>query len=95
MFDSPQKPQPNRERRFELGTQWPTFDPFLFCVHHVDGYPAANEEFGPRASLAGRELGNDFAGIDGWRMYHGRRIAGFPAAPAPGLRDRHLRTTPG
>ena len=24
------------------GTPWPTIDPFLFCVHHLDQYPAAN-----------------------------------------------------
>jgi DNA-binding IclR family transcriptional regulator len=23
-----------------LGFQWPTIDPFLFCVHHLDRYPA-------------------------------------------------------
>ena len=24
-----------------LGQQWPTVDPFLFCAHHDDAYPAA------------------------------------------------------
>ncbi|MGK0276808.1 MAG: hypothetical protein ACI9N0_003204, partial [Ilumatobacter sp.] len=24
---------------FQLGTQWPTLDPFLFCAHHLDDYP--------------------------------------------------------
>jgi redox-sensitive bicupin YhaK (pirin superfamily) len=71
--------------RFALGFQWPTIDPFLFCVHHDDAYPAANAEFGPAASLAGRELGQDFAGIDGWRMYHGQRVAGFPPHPHRGF----------
>jgi hypothetical protein len=33
---------------------WPTLDPFLFCVHHDDHYPAGNEGFGPAAPLAGR-----------------------------------------
>ncbi|MCU1399565.1 MAG: hypothetical protein JWN62_2674, partial [Acidimicrobiales bacterium] len=23
---------------FALGMQWPTVDPFLFCVHHDDSY---------------------------------------------------------
>ena len=54
-----------------IGFQWPTIDPFLFCVHHLDAYPAGNEVLGPDASLAGRQLGQDFEGIDGWRMYHG------------------------
>jgi len=68
-----------------LGFQWPTIDPFLFCVHHLDGYPAANEQFGPAASLAGRDIGQDFAGTDGWRMYHGRVVPGFPQHPHRGF----------
>src|SRR4051812_8766212 len=50
---------------------WKTLDPFLFCVHHDDAYPAGNEALGPAASLAGRAIGQDFVGKDGWRMYHG------------------------
>lgn len=68
-----------------LGMQWPTVDPFLFCVHHLDAYPAGNERQGPSASLAGRTLGQDFDGIDGWRMYHGRDVPGFPAHPHRGF----------
>jgi quercetin 2,3-dioxygenase len=68
-----------------LGFQWPVLDPFLFCVHHDDGYPAGNEQMGPQASLAGRELGMDFAGKDGWRMYHGEVVPGFPQHPHRGF----------
>src|SRR5580765_695194 len=68
-----------------LGFQWPTADPFLFCVHHVDEYPAGNDRMGPAAPLAGRQIGNDFAGIDGWRMYHGRTVPGFPQHPHRGF----------
>jgi redox-sensitive bicupin YhaK (pirin superfamily) len=68
-----------------LGFQWPTADPFLFCVHHVDEYPAGNDRMGPAATLAGREIGNDFAGIDGWRMYHGTTVPGFPQHPHRGF----------
>jgi len=68
-----------------LGFQWPTADPFLFCVHHVDEYPAGNDRMGPAAPLAGREIGNDFAGIDGWRMYHGTTVPGFPQHPHRGF----------
>ena len=68
-----------------LGFQWPTIDPFLFCVHHDDAYPAGDGSAGPKASLAGRELGQDFAGRDGWRMYHGRRVPGFPSHPHRGF----------
>ncbi|MGE0872961.1 MAG: pirin family protein [Kofleriaceae bacterium] len=65
--------------------QWPTPDPFLFCVHHDDHYPSGNELLGPAASLAGREIGRDFAGKDGWRMYHGDRVPGFPRHPHRGF----------
>ncbi len=68
-----------------LGFQWPTIDPFLFCVHHDDAYPEGDGQAGPRASLEGRELGQDFAGLDGWRMYHGRRVPGFPSHPHRGF----------
>ncbi len=68
-----------------LGTQWPTRDPFLFCVHHDDHYPAGNGVLGPDAPLAGRNIGMDFEGIDGWRMYHGRRVPGFPSHPHRGF----------
>ena len=64
---------------------WPTIDPFLFCVHHVDAYPEGNDELGPAASLAGRQLGQDFEGIDGWRMYHGTSVPGFPQHPHRGF----------
>jgi quercetin 2,3-dioxygenase len=68
-----------------LGARWPTVDPFLFCVHHLDAYPNANEHLGPAASLAGRDLGMDFEGGDGWRMYHGSTVPGFPQHPHRGF----------
>ncbi|MDF3067709.1 MAG: Pirin family protein [Polyangiaceae bacterium] len=68
-----------------LGFPWPTIDPFLFCVHHDDAYPAGNEQFGPQASLAGRNLGNDFVVKDGFRMYHGEVVPGFPQHPHRGF----------
>ncbi|MBM4358194.1 MAG: pirin family protein [Deltaproteobacteria bacterium] len=68
-----------------LGFQWATLDPFLFCVHHDDDYPEGNEQLGPNASLAGRDLGQDFTLKDGWRMYHGRVVPGFPQHPHRGF----------
>jgi hypothetical protein len=68
-----------------LDFRWPTIDPFLFCVHHDDAYPKGNGRFGPDAALAGRDLGQDFEGVDGWRMYHGRVVPGFPAHPHRGF----------
>jgi len=72
-------------QRFPIGFQWPTIDPFLFCVHHLDHYPAGNPVHGPAASLEGRDLGQDFAGKDGWRMYHGDLVPGFPQHPHRGF----------
>ncbi|MFP4600426.1 MAG: pirin family protein [Persicimonas sp.] len=68
-----------------LGMPWQTADPFLFCVHHDDRYPAGNEQMGPDASLEGRALGNDFSGKDGWSMYHGQTVPGFPRHPHCGF----------
>jgi redox-sensitive bicupin YhaK (pirin superfamily) len=64
---------------------WETSDPFLFCVHHDDNYPKGNEKLGPAASLAGRDIGQDFEGKDGWRMYHGDVVPGFPSHPHRGF----------
>lgn len=68
-----------------LGFPWETADPFLFCVHHDDRYPAGNDALGPAAPLAGRKLGQDFEAKDGWRMYHGRSVPGFPQHPHRGF----------
>lgn len=73
-------------RTIQLGFQWETQDPFLFCVHHDDAYPAGNAQMGPpRESLVGRDMGQDFAGKDGWRMYHGDIVPGFPQHPHRGF----------
>jgi redox-sensitive bicupin YhaK (pirin superfamily) len=68
-----------------LGRQWPTIDPFLFCVHHDDDYPAGNELLGPDAPLHARDIGQDFSGADGWSMYHGSVVPGFPQHPHRGF----------
>ena len=69
-----------------LGMPWETLDPFLFCVHHDDAYPPGNGRHGPQASLlSGRNLGSDFSGQDGWSMYHGQQVPGFPAHPHRGF----------
>lgn len=69
-----------------LGFQWETRDPFLFCVYHADEYPKGNGNFGPdEALLMGRQIGSDFRVKDGWRMYHGEKIPGFPAHPHRGF----------
>ncbi|RLD92712.1 MAG: pirin family protein [Bacteroidetes bacterium] len=68
-----------------LGFPWITRDPFLFCVYHADAYPEGDAAFGPLTSLGGRNLGNDFVLKDGWRMYHGKSIPGFPVHPHRGF----------
>lgn len=72
-------------RTTKLGFVWETQDPFLFCVHHDDAYPKGNDQMGPAASLAGRNIGMDFEPKDGWRMYHGDVVPGFPSHPHRGF----------
>jgi quercetin 2,3-dioxygenase len=68
-----------------MGFLWDTLDPFLFCVHHEDKFPKGNEEMGPAISLKGRSLGDDFIIKDGFRMYHGKKVPGFPGHPHRGF----------
>ena len=69
-----------------LGFPWETSDPFLFCAYHDDAYPKSNGQLGvPVGSLAGREIGQDFSRKDGWSMYHGESVPGFPAHPHRGF----------
>jgi hypothetical protein len=67
------------------GLHWETLNPFLFCAHHNDVFPGGNDAFGPDASLAGRDIGQDFTLKDGWRMYHGLKVPGFPMHPHRGF----------
>ncbi len=72
----------------ELGSgpqPWPTVDPFLFCVHHNDDFPAGDGELAPVDSLSGRSIGSDFSDKDGWSMYHGSVVPGFPQHPHRGF----------
>src|SRR5712671_1495592 len=68
-----------------LGSRWQTADPFLFCVHHIDHYPKGNDRLGPAALLAGHSIGADFNNPDGWSMYHGDVVPGFPQHPHRGF----------
>ena len=69
----------------ELGPQWPTLDPFLFCAHHDDAYPAGDERMAPAVPLGERDMGQDFSGRDGFSMYHGLVVPGFPNHPHRGF----------
>lgn len=69
-----------------LGFNWEMYDPFLFCAHHKDHYSKGNSNMGPDPEfLRGRPLGNDFAVKDGFRMYHGTTVPGFPVHPHRGF----------
>jgi redox-sensitive bicupin YhaK (pirin superfamily) len=88
--DSSMEPTTNNNQKMvrevkPLGFQWETADPFLFCVHHEDKFPKGNEHMGPASSLAGRHIGNDFIVKDGFRMYHGKKVPGFPGHPHRGF----------
>lgn len=70
----------------QLGFPWRTKDPFLFCAHHRDEYPKGNSSMGVFPDeLLGRNIGSDFTIKDGWRMYHGSKIPGFPYHPHRGF----------
>jgi quercetin 2,3-dioxygenase len=69
-----------------LGFVWETTDPFLFCVHHEDAFPKGNEAMAPDTKyLQGRHMGDDFIIKDGFRMYHGQTVPGFPGHPHRGF----------
>ncbi|MEY4486160.1 MAG: hypothetical protein RL440_691 [Bacteroidota bacterium] len=69
-----------------LGFQWETLDPFLFCVHHEDFFPKGNAALGPDPkNFEGRHMGQDFIVKDGFRMYHGATVPGFPGHPHRGF----------
>lgn len=66
----------------KLGFVFETLDPFLFCVHHKDNFPAPIEDgrIDPKL-LKGRNIGSDFGNKD-FNMYHAQNgIPGFPVHP--------------
>lgn len=83
--NSNQKMKPIKNTQ-PLGFQWHTQDPFLFCVHHEDYFPKGNDVMGPDSSyFKGRHMGDDFIIKDGFRMYHGKTVPGFPGHPHRGF----------
>ena len=66
--------------------QWPVQEPFLFCVHHNDLYPQGigHGAIDPKY-FKGREMGQDFQVRDGFRLYHGNTVPGFPVHPHRGF----------
>lgn len=71
---------------FPIDFQWPVQEPFLFCVHHFDHYPSGNKNLGlDQKYFTGRNIGQDFELRDGFRLYHGKEIPGFPVHPHRGF----------
>lgn len=69
-----------------LDTHWETQDPFLMCAYHKDKYPHGNRKLGLDSShLRGRNIGQDFTLKNGFRMYHGSIVPGFPFHPHRGF----------
>ncbi|UKN00226.1 pirin family protein [Paracrocinitomix mangrovi] len=69
-----------------LGSPWKAQDPFLFGAYHRDEYPKGNENLGLNPDqIKGRYVGQDFNLKDGFRMYHGSMVPGFPYHPHRGF----------
>lgn len=69
-----------------LGAPWKAQDPFMFCAYHLDQYPAGNDKLGLNPDqMRGRNIGQDFTLKDGYRMYHGSMVPGFPYHPHSGF----------
>jgi len=85
-FKSPSKVSFVINKMQSIDLHWPTQEPFLFCAHHYDYYPAGNQNLGlDKKFFAGREMGMDFVQKDGFRIYHGAEIPGFPVHPHRGF----------
>jgi len=54
-------------------------------AHHLDHYPRGDGALAPVSGTGGRDRGSDFSGKDGWSMYHGGPVPGFPAHPHRGF----------
>lgn len=66
--------------------QWPVQEPFLFCVHHNDLYPkGVGHGAIDSKHFKGRDMGQDFQVKDGFRLYHGKDVPGFPVHPHRGF----------
>src|SRR6056297_3079065 len=84
MADNKQSENPVT-RAFPIDFHWPTADPFLFCAYHKDDYLAGTEKMGPAEGLGQRNWGMDFQAQNGFRMYHGKEVPGFPVHPHRGF----------
>lgn len=68
-----------------IGSHWKTIDPFLIFTHHMDSYPAGNEDLGPDTTSVGGTTDNNADNTTRWSMYYGSKVPGFPAYPHRGF----------
>ncbi len=62
-----------------LKLHWDVENPFFFVSHHEDDYPKGNKQQAPPLQeIAGRNLGRDYQIRNGFRMYNGKVVPGFP-----------------
>lgn len=71
--------------KHKLGFNWPMREPYIFCAHHRDAYPRGNRLLGPAASMDTHRSGEDFGNPEGWNMYYGDDVPGFPVHPHRGF----------
>eukprot|EP00051_Salpingoeca_urceolata_P009875 m.119986 g.119986 ORF g.119986 m.119986 type:complete len:160 (+) comp16488_c0_seq1:157-636(+) len=72
-------------KQLPLSFPFATQSPFLFAVWHRDAYPAGRADLSVNAPLHNHRLGMDFANPEGWSMYHGETVPGFPQHPHRGF----------
>lgn len=66
-------------RYVDFDSHWDTESPFLFVSHHRDKYPKGNSQQAPPWEMIGwRDLGHDYKKHNGFRMYNGKVVPGFP-----------------
>lgn len=70
-------------RSLPISGPYPTSDPYLFCVYHKDIYPPGNDRMEVELGRWGN--GRDFNPTASYRMYHGKKIPGFPQHPHRGF----------
>lgn len=77
---------PSSIKTFPLASQWPVQEPFIFFAYHHDLYPKGTHALGPdHHDFHKRNMGQDFDGLNGYSMYHGREVPGFPVHPHRGF----------
>ena len=71
---------------YPLDFQWPVQEPFIFFAYHHDRYPKGTHALGPdHHDFYARNMGQDFEPLNGFRMYHGMEVPGFPVHPHRGF----------